>query len=202
MKMPVILVDNGHGRETAGKRSVNGKLREYSWTREIAGRVVADLRDMGVSAFRLTPEDVDVPLATRVKRVEAYCRQYGKKNVILISVHVNASGNGEQWLPAKGWSAYTTPGVTESDEVARCLYARAETIFKGRKIRVYANRKNPDFEANLYILKNTSCPAVLTENFFMDNVDDVNYILSDEGKDAVVRCHVEGIVDYIRETYE
>lgn len=202
MKMPIILIDNGHGRETAGKRSPAGKLREYAWTRDVARRMTEELRGHDVSALLLTPEDVDVPLVTRVKRVEAYCRQYGKRNVILISVHVNAAGNGETWLSAKGWAAYTTPGVTASDEVARCLYEAAESAFPSRKIRIYANRQNPDFEASLYILRNTSCAAVLTENFFMDNLDDVAFLLSDEGKEAVVRCHVDGIVEYIRKTYE
>lgn len=198
MKMPIILIDNGHGRDTAGKRSPDGKLMEWSWTREIAGRIVTDLRAKGHTAFLLTPEHVDVPLVTRVARVEAYCRQYGKENVILVSVHINAAGMGEHWLSAKGWSAYTTPGVTRSDEVARCLYDVAEECFPERKIRIYKNRKEPDFEAQLYILRKTSCAAVLTENFFMDNLDDVAFIRSEEGKDAVVRCHVEGIERYIK----
>lgn len=202
MKTPIILLDNGHGRETPGKRSPDGRLREYAWTREVAARIVEELRSLDVSAFLLTPEKEDVPLSIRVKRVEAYCRQYGKKNVILLSVHNNAAGNGEVWLSAKGWSAYTTPGVTVSDEVARYLYDQAEECFKGRRIRIYANRKNPDYEANLYILKKTSCAAVLTENFFMDNLDDCAFLLSSEGKDAVVRCHVEGIVRYISDHYE
>ena len=31
-----ILIDNGHGSNTSGKRSPDGKLREYAWAREIA----------------------------------------------------------------------------------------------------------------------------------------------------------------------
>lgn len=197
MNKPIILIDNGHGRETPGKCSPDGRVREYCWTREIAARIVEGLMAKGRAAFLLTPEDVDVPLATRVKRVEAYCRQYGKENVILVSVHINAAGMGEHWLSAKGWAAYTTPGETESDNVARSLYAMAEECFAGRKIRIYKNRKAPDFEAQLFILRKTSCAAVLTENFFMDNLEDVAYLLSQEGKDAVVRCHVEGLQRYI-----
>ena len=54
-----------------------------------------------------------------------------------------------------------------------------------------------DKEAHLYVLKNTNCPAVLTENFFQDNKKDVDYMLSDEGFHAIVRLHVEGILNYI-----
>ena len=31
-----VLIDNGHGSDTPGKRSPNGRLREYAYTREIA----------------------------------------------------------------------------------------------------------------------------------------------------------------------
>ena len=33
-----VLIDNGHGAETPGKRSPDGRLREYAYTREIAIR--------------------------------------------------------------------------------------------------------------------------------------------------------------------
>ena len=56
-----------------------------------------------------------------------------------------------------------------------------------------------DWEEDFYILRKSRCPAVLTENFFMDNKADVAYMLSDEGKEAIVRCHVEGIKKYIDE---
>ena len=198
MKFPIILVDNGHGKDTAGKRSPNGKLREYRWTRDAANKIVEQLNAKGVTAFLLTPEENDVPLAQRVSRVQAYCRQYGAANVILISVHCNAAGNGIDWNSAQGWCAYTTPGTTRSDVIAKYLYKSAEVCFPGRKIRRYANHDNPDFEAQFYILRKTSCPAVLTENFFMTNHDDYSYLMSDEGKDAVVKCHVDAIIEYIK----
>ena len=51
----------------------------------------------------------------------------------------------------------------------------------------------PDKEGHLYILKHTLCPAVLTENLFQDNKEDVEFLLSDEGKQTIVDIHVEGI---------
>ena len=202
MKLPIILIDNGHGRETPGKRSPDGSFREWAWTREIAARIVEQLGERGVTAFQLVKEETDVSLAARVGRVEAYCREYGKKNIILVSVHCNAAEDGSAWHSAQGWSAYTTPAETDSDELALCLYETAEDCLKGRKIRVYKNKSNPDWEANLYILRKTSCAAVLTENFFMDNHDDVAYLRSEEGKAAIVGCHVQGIIEYIKNEYE
>lgn len=202
MKMPVVLIDNGHGWNTPGKRSPDGVFREWAWAREIAVNIVEDLKEQGVTAFLLVHEDEDIALATRVARVEGYCREYGKQNVILVSIHNNAAGDGGEWMSAKGWAAYTTPGETSSDRLALYLYAEAEKAFEGRKIRIYQNKRNPDWESNLYLLRKTSCTAVLTENFFMDNRDDLSFIRSREGKKAVIACHVKGIMGYIENEYE
>lgn len=197
MKFPIILIDNGHGKETVGKRSPDGSLREWRWSRDIAGQLMQSLRLQGYDVFLITPEEVDVPLSTRAKRVNAYCNQYGKKNVLLISIHINASGNSSEWRSPQGWSAYTTKGETESDILAKYLYKAAKKAFAGRKIRKYNNDAEPDFEENFYILQKTACAAVLTENFFMDNEEDCAYLLSAEGKNAVVNAHLKGIIEYI-----
>ena len=116
-----IFIDNGHGLMTAGKRSPDGQFCEAFYNREIARRVVADLRDRGLDAELLVPEDDDISLVERVKRVNAACLLLGKQNVILVSIHVNAAGNGSKWLNATGWSVYTCKGQTESDKLAECL---------------------------------------------------------------------------------
>lgn len=57
---------------------------------------------------------------------------------------------------------------------------------------------DPDWEEGFYILRKTKCPAVLTENLFQDNKDDVDFLLSDKGKEAIVKLHVDGIVSYLK----
>lgn len=201
-----ILIDNGHGNDTAGKRSpwsANGvfpnyDFYEYQWNREIAIRVVDGLRKMGVDADRLVCEINDVPLEERVRRVNAICNTYGASRVILISIHANAAGNGKEWMGGRGWSAYTTRGNTKSDELAEYLYREAAKNFSGMKMRVDNSDGDSDQEADFYILKKTYCTAVLTENFFYDNVNDVKYILSDSGKNAVVKTHIDGLINYLK----
>jgi N-acetylmuramoyl-L-alanine amidase len=53
---------------------------------------------------------------------------------------------------------------------------------------------DPDWDSNFAILRDTKCPAVLTENLFMDNAEDCRYLLSDEGKEAIVKIHVQSIL--------
>ena len=191
-----ILIDNGHGHNTPGKRSPDGKFREYAYNREIAKRIVADLIDRGYDAELLVPEDNDISLEERVRRVNALCSAHGKSNVILVSVHVNAAGNGSNWTNATGWSVYTCKGQTTSDKLAECLCEAAIKNFPGKRIRTDYSDGDSDWEENFYILRHTMCPAVLTENFFMDGLD-LEFLQSKTGKQAIVDTHVEGIIEYI-----
>ena len=205
----LILIDNGHGHNTPGKRSPDGKFLEYAYTREIATRIVADLTDRGHNAQLLVPEPEDIPLSERVRRINAACISQqssparpgisptGHPNVILISIHVNAAGNGTKWLNATGWSCYTSKGQTTSDLIAASFYEAAKKNFPGRRIRTDYSDNDPDWEENFYILRHSLCPAILTENFFMDNHSDLEYLQSRTGKQAIIDTHVEAVTEYL-----
>ena len=45
-----ILIDNGHGIDTKGKRSPDGRLLEYAQNRLLAGRIVSALQARGLDA--------------------------------------------------------------------------------------------------------------------------------------------------------
>lgn len=207
----IILIDPGHGYNTKGKQSPvldasmdiwsiyteDGRFKEYLYNRIIAEELEAMLKVMGYDARLIVTEHNDVPLKERVDRVNRVCNSEGTSNVILVSIHANAAGNGTDWSSARGWECYTTPGTTKSDRLAECLYERAAENFKGMKIRRDLSDGDSDKEANFYIIRNTKCPAVLTENFFYDNKEDLKYMTSDLGHYEVLKTHVQGIVDYI-----
>lgn len=194
----LILIDNGHGNNTPGKRSPDGKLQESAYTREIASKVVYALRRLGYNAELLVPEIYDVRLLERVHRVNVKCQSLGKDNVLCVSIHCNAAGNGKEWMKATGWEIWTSPGKTKSDDLANHFVTMAKRHFENQTIREWKKVDGErDKEARFTILTDTLCPAVLTENFFMDSRKDVKYLLSDEGRSAVVRCHVDAIVSYI-----
>lgn len=54
-----------------------------------------------------------------------------------------------------------------------------------------------DAYANIRIIYEYHDTAVLTENGFMDCEVSLKYLESDEGKNAIVALHVEGIIDYV-----
>ena len=192
-----ILLDNGHGIETPGKRSPDGLFLEYQYNRLIASRVTAELLDCGYDAQLLVPEISDVSLAERCRRVNAICDELGASNVILVSIHVNAAGSDGKWHNASGWSAYTTPGITRADLLAYDLYEAAKKYLVGQKIRLFNGPKEPDFEENFCILRHTRCAAVLTENMFQDSLSDVSFLQSHSGMEAITMLHVEGIMEFL-----
>lgn len=192
-----VLIDNGHGVFTPGKRSPDGLFREGIYNREIAARVVADLQDRGIKAELLVPEEDDISLKERVRRVNTKCLILDKRNIILVSIHVNAAGNGTKWMNATGWSCYTTPGQTAADALATCLCEAAIKNFPGRRIRTDWSDGDADIESNFYLLRKTLCPAVVTESFYMDNRSDLEFLQSRAGKRAVIDTHVEGITEYL-----
>ena len=192
-----IAIEGGHGYNTPGKRSPDSSFYEWSFNREIAVGVVTRLNALGYDAEITVPEQEDISLQERCNRVNKLCNLLGTENVIFLSIHANAAGNGSSWMVARGWECYTTPGSTKSDTLATCLYKAAEQIFKGMKIRKDMSDGDPDKEANFYVIKNTKCPAVLTENFFYDNKEDLAFLQSDEGKMKIIEVHVRGIIEYI-----
>lgn len=156
-------------------------------------------------------------LVYRANAVNRICKERGIKNCLYVSIHVNAAGNGGKWMSAGGWCAYTSVGQTRGDKLADCLYEAARRHLKGYEEQLLAGKQNgaydrfqkairtdtsdgdPDQEANFYVLKNTVCPAALTENLFQDNRSDVAFLTSEEGKAVITAIHVEGITRFIEE---
>lgn len=196
-----ILIDNGHGSDTKGKYSPDKRLYEYKFAREIAGRVEKELRAKGYDVQLIVPETNDVPLLERVRRVNDVCNKVGSSNALLVSIHVNAAGADGKWHDARGFSVFVSKNASTNSK-------RCATIFtdEAQALNLIGNRSVPREKywtwswttADIYILKNTKCPAVLTENFFQDNKADVDYLLSENGKATITKLHVDCIIKYLK----
>ena len=200
--MITIILGTAHQKSIPGKGSPDGKFREYKYSREVAKAVSSILQSMGYRVI-IDIEDDDLglsqsrELSLRCKIVNELVKQY--KNCIYISIHVNAAASDGKWHTGTGWEIYTSPGKTKSDNLAKCIYESAKNNLTNVKLRTDFSDGDPDKEANLYVLNYTNCPAVLTENLFQDNKNDVDYLLSNEGRHSIIRLHVEGILKYIKD---
>ena len=188
-----IILDNGHGKETPGKRSPvrkdGSRLYEWESNRELVRLVANRLDRKGVSYDALVPETRDVPLYERATRANHIARQHGVNNTLLVSIHSNAGGG-------TGIEVFTSPGTTLSDDYAEFFYEewpKMGTTFPARKDTTDGDS---DKEADFAILRKTAGPAVLVEALFMDREADLNYLMSPEGRElladwisaSILRC--------------
>ncbi len=100
-------------------------------------------------------------------------------------------------MTARGWCCYTSRGQTAGDHLADSLHQAAQLCLPGHKIRRDYSDGNPDWESDFTILKNTLCAAALTENLFYDNPDDIAFLESALGRQAIIDLHVQGIIRYL-----
>ena len=186
---PTVILDAGHGIETKGKRSPvwadGAQLMEYAFNRDIVSRIAKGLAEANHPYCLLVPEDTDIPLSERCARANNIWNAT-QQNAYLISIHANAGGG-------RGWECFTSVGETQSDAIATLFCAQAQKAFIGKRMRFEHCDGDPDKESPFYLLRHTHCPAVLTENFFMDTESDCRYIMSQEGRDTIARMHLEAI---------
>ena len=194
------IFDNGHGGiidgvyQTSGKRSPvwpdGTQLFEGEFNRAIVNRLVEKCNANGISCVNLVDTQEDITLTNRVEQANRLAKSSDKK-CIYVSIHAN--GFGEE--SANGWSVYTSPGTTKSDGIATILFEKAAREFVGEYMRAdkYSDG-DVDKEANFYVLKYTSMPAILSENFFMTNSSNCHkYLLPEEGRDRIAKIHFEMI---------
>jgi N-acetylmuramoyl-L-alanine amidase len=187
-------------------------IRSYGYKAEIDYEPLQPSADMKGTTVK---QQQNYELTARVNYVNSLCKKHGKDNCIYISIHVDAAGADDKWHTAGGFTEYTSVGQTKSDILAECIYDRAfvnlteysKLMAHGKKLGCYDEKQKPyrmdttdgdkDKEANFYVLRGTNCPAVLVECMFQDNKCDVSFLTSDEGKHAIIRTLLEGIIDYI-----
>ena len=193
------LLDPGHGGiindvyQTKGKRSPiwddGSQLFEGEFTRDIVKRIQNKLNKHNIDNKNIINSEKDISLKKRVGIANSLQRKH--KNCIYVSVHANAYKKNH----GKGWEVWTSRGETKSDYYAPFFFeAMKETFPEYKTWRVDTSDGDVDKESNFYVLKNTSLPALLTENFFMTYYDDYLIISSEEGREKIADAHVKAIL--------
>lgn len=193
----VILIDNGHGENTSGKCSPDGLHREWKWAREFAAALEGALRIKGYDARRIVPERTDISIKERCRRVNAICKEVGARNVLLVSIHNNAAGSEGKWLNARGFSSHVSLNASERSKMLATFITQS---VENEDIKIRKPmQKQWYWPQNLGICRDTNCAAVLTENLFQDNRDDVELLHNEEFLYKLCNAHVRGIETFIKQ---
>ena len=193
------IIDNGHGGiidgvyQTGGKRAKFGNehIYEGEFNRKVSEHVCEMLEDLAIDHTLLVPEESDISLSERVRRTNHI---HSNNKSILISIHANAGGG-------TGFEIFTSKGQTESDIVASQMFRAFKNAFQMLRARSDKSDGDSDKEAQFYILKKTTCPAILVECAFMDTYEpDFKLLTSIEGVIRFAEAIVAGIILYETET--
>ncbi len=187
-----ISIDDGHGLETAGKRTptfADGSImKENEFNKVVAGYLELALKRCGFAVVQTAPEDNDVSLATRAKRANA------AKSDLHISIHANAFGH--DWNGANGIETFVykmsdRPTVNVATLVQKALVAATELRDRGVKEN-----------HNLYILNATNMPAILVECGFMTNPKEAELLRSEKYRKQVAEAICKGVCQYFGQYYQ
>lgn len=185
----LFIIDPGHGKDTPGKRSPvwpdGRQLFEWEVNRAIVSRISKTLSKEGIFHIWTTLSKYDMPLSHRVGLANEQLEDTA--HVIFVSIHSNAGGG-------TGWEVFTSKGNTDSDKYAEIFFEEMKHEFPDMRFRSDMLDGDSDKEENFYVLKYTDCPAVLTENFFMDTLTpDCEILMSEDGRDKIADAHVRAI---------
>lgn len=189
----IVILDAGHGEDTCGKASPDGKLKEYAYARNVKNVLKTWLIGLGYEVYDVCPEMSDISINTRVKRANEMAKKNPGAKCILISIHSNASAM-TGWHDGNGWEVFTALQCSLNAKVLATKLAES-AMKHGLKVR-----KGPQGQLykqkNLGICRDTSMPAVLVENFFHDNKREVEMAMTQEGFNRFVETLAQGVVGY------
>lgn len=186
--MSKIVIDAGHGKNTAGKRCLKSldqdETREWVLNARVADALEFYLLSAGHITLRVddTSGNKDVSLATRVKVANEWKADY------YVSIHHNAGINGGTGGGTIIFAYPGTSGKTTKTQEAIYKHTIARAGLKG-------NRSDGTITEDFYVLRKTIMSACLIECGFMDSATDINYILNPEWSRKIALGIAEGICE-------
>lgn len=181
----IIALDAGHGMNTPGKwclKSIDpNQTREWWLNDRIADRLQELLATYNCTVVRVddTTGAKDISLSTRVKTAN------NAKADMYISIHHNAGINGRS---GGGTVVYYYSGKDRRRVQAMHLYDSITA-----RTGLVGNRSSKVIKNGFYVIKNTTMPAFLIENGFMDSTTDTPIILTQ----AHAEKTAQGILDFL-----
>jgi N-acetylmuramoyl-L-alanine amidase len=174
--MVKIFIDPGHGGTDSG--AVGNGLKEKDLTLKISKKIKEKLANYENVQIKLSREsDRTLSLPQRTNMANAWGANY------LISVHINAGGG-------TGFESYTYnksyAGKQETNRKRSILHAEIMRQLSGVRDRGMK-------EANLHMVRESRMESVLTENLFIDNINDAALLRQDSFLDKIAEGHANGL---------
>ena len=194
MNKILIAIDDGHGMETAGKRtpafSDGQVMRENEFNSAVADYLAAALERNGFEVLMVAPGDKDTALKTRVQlanetRAAAY-----------ISIHANAFGTA--WNNANGLETWIYEKVMPDSKTYHFAESIHKELIKATGLRNRGMKRSND----LFVLKNTAMHAALVECGFMTNKEEAALLMDDAYRKKCAEAICRGVCTFFDKKYK
>ena len=188
-----IILDPGHGDPDPGAR---GRMsNEADINLDVAVELSKILSSMGIVApltrsgpKRIHRDNRNVDLTSRPGMANRL------KADAFVSIHCNGAVSPE----ANGFEIYTTPGQNRSDTLATAIFESWQKAFPSQRKRTDYRDNDPDKEANLKVLREAHCPAVLIELGFITNPTEERFLIDRHNQHVMALAIAAGIDIFLR----
>ena len=184
----VITIDAGHGGSDPGAIGQGG-LKEKQVTLPIAELLKERLEKMGAKVYmtRTTDKDVYGPHASDKDELQARVNVAEKHDSdLFISLHINSSVNRN----VGGISTYYFPKTADDGRLARAVQNELSSNFGVDNLGIR--------EANFYVVKRCTMPAILVEQCFISNPKEEKLLAGNWFRKKAARLMAEGIEKYFK----
>lgn len=182
----IITLDAGHGGSDPGAIGSDG-TKEKNITLAITKIVKEILEDKGAKVYMTRTTDVDVfgPNASDAEELQARVNVGEKYNSdMFVSLHINSSVNKN----IGGFSTYYYPKTDNDLRLAKNIQNKLAANFGVDDLGVR--------QANFYVIKRISMPAVLVEMCFISNEKELTLMKGQWFQKKTARLIAEGIEKY------
>ena len=179
--MAKVIIDPGHGGRDPGAIPVDGLPMEKDVALAIARAIHGKEPNLPGVQFAYTRlGDQTVDLDTRVKFAN------DTKADLFVSIHLNA----DEQRKGRGAETYCYPGSIEGQKLATAVQASLvwNTELRDRGVK----------QAEFYVLRNTTMPAILVEAGFIGGFpDEAKYVTRPETISKIAESILMGIAEYL-----
>ena len=179
-----IIIDAGHNKLTAGKRSFDNSFFEYEFNFDVATKIKRHLDRHDIKSMILVSEKESSK--SEISERLAIIQKENPK--IVVSIHANAFGS--DWNTANGWEIYTYRNKGESYKLAQAIEKHSIPFLGLRNRGIKGNSVSS-------IVDNTTMPSVLIEHGFYTNKEEVEKLKSQEFRNMCALADAKGIVEYL-----
>lgn len=183
-----ICIDPGHGGYDPGAINKTYKVNEKDLVLDVSLKLGEILKKQDVKVIYTRKKD-KVPWTTQKESLERRCKISNKSNAdIFISIHANNFMKSKEVRGTEIWCRFKN---TEAEVLAKEISNSLSRIG-------YTNDRGLRYETDkeLYVLRNTHATPVLVELGYLSNSQDMQFLMSEKGKNQCAESIAKAIMNY------